>query len=581
MTLAGLNRMLALLMSSLLLIAPSAPASGRTDTSLVEWGSRATGRPLLALQPSVSLAVSHSTDPQAQVITASKDDPSATRLTRPTQPNIYTGDSQPDAPTSLLAVVSQAPRLRQAPISSAAQLNAAVRALAGKFQLKGKAAFEPDWPAPDSATALLGRELFFSKALSGDQDVACVSCHHPLLAGGDGLSLAVGVAALEPARLGLGRRYDLASGGKRDPHAIPGPNVPRNSLTIINAGLYQKNFFFDGRLQRMGAIGMRTPESLRDNGRDLMAVQARFPVAAEDEMRGYRLLRYQAPDQVRDVLVERLQVNWQGAFAKAFGDATPSAKSVSYQRVEHALSDYQRSFVLLDNPWFAFLAGDTDVINASAKRGALLFYADSHGGGLDCVSCHRGDLFSDEQFHVLAIPQIGRGVKRPAAGYGNATERNGSDFGRWEVTRRKSDRHAFRTTNLLNVEMTAPYGHNGAYISLEAVIQHHLDPAAAIEVFDFGLSSLPQFHDSEAHYPAALSLTKTALASFTATKHQPTQARITDMQMHDLVSFLHALTDPCIQSKACLSEWLPDPHTRAPDGQRLRPLLPPLTAATD
>ena len=83
-----------------------------------------------------------------------------------------------------------------------------------------------------------------------------------------------------------------------DPHAIAGPNVPRNSLTIINVGLYQKSFFFDGRLQRLGALGMRSPESMRDAGRDLTAVQARFPVVAEDEMRGYRMLRHAEPGRM-------------------------------------------------------------------------------------------------------------------------------------------------------------------------------------------------------------------------------------------------------------------------------------------
>ena len=38
----------------------------------------------------------------------------------------------------------------------------------------------------NDAVPQLGRALFFSKTLSGDKDTACVSCHHPLLAGGDG-----------------------------------------------------------------------------------------------------------------------------------------------------------------------------------------------------------------------------------------------------------------------------------------------------------------------------------------------------------------------------------------------------------
>lgn len=157
-----------------------------------------------------------------------------------------------------------------------------------------------------------------------------------------------------------------------DPHAIAGPNVPRNSLTIINVGLYQKSFFFDGRLQRLGALGMRSPESMRDAGRDLTAVQARFPVVAEDEMRGYRMLRHAEPGRMCDALVARLKPHWQAAFATAFNDPRAAPASVSYERVEQALPDYQRSFVLLDNPWFRYIAGDRAAISAVAKRGALL-----------------------------------------------------------------------------------------------------------------------------------------------------------------------------------------------------------------
>ena len=49
-------------------------------------------------------------------------------------------------------------------------------------------------PEPNPALNRLGKELFFSKSLSGNMDVACVSCYHPLLSGGDGLSLHFGAS---------------------------------------------------------------------------------------------------------------------------------------------------------------------------------------------------------------------------------------------------------------------------------------------------------------------------------------------------------------------------------------------------
>ena len=38
----------------------------------------------------------------------------------------------------------------------------------------------------------LGRNLFFDKILSGNLNISCASCHHPLAGTGDGLSLPIG-----------------------------------------------------------------------------------------------------------------------------------------------------------------------------------------------------------------------------------------------------------------------------------------------------------------------------------------------------------------------------------------------------
>ena len=60
-------------------------------------------------------------------------------------------------------------------------------------------------PDIDSPKAQLGMDLFFSKTLGGEFDSACVACHHPVLGGGDNLSLPIGVEADEPDLLGPGR----------------------------------------------------------------------------------------------------------------------------------------------------------------------------------------------------------------------------------------------------------------------------------------------------------------------------------------------------------------------------------------
>ena len=90
-------------------------------------------------------------------------------------------------------------------------------------------------PAITDAKAQLGKKLFFTKGLGGDDDSACVTCHHPSLGGGDGLSLSIGVGSENPDLLGPGRFHDVnAVGGEFD----GGPTVPRNAPTTFNIAMW-------------------------------------------------------------------------------------------------------------------------------------------------------------------------------------------------------------------------------------------------------------------------------------------------------------------------------------------------------
>ena len=123
--------------------------------------------------------------------------------------------------------------------------------------LSGNPAADILVPSADDPRIALGRALFFSRQLSGDRDVACVSCHHPLLGGGDALSLSIGVAAHEPEVLGPGRTIDLARDGDPKALTLGGPNVPRNAQTIFNSALYRTTLFHDGRLFVLGWTRIR------------------------------------------------------------------------------------------------------------------------------------------------------------------------------------------------------------------------------------------------------------------------------------------------------------------------------------
>jgi cytochrome c peroxidase len=84
------------------------------------------------------------------------------------------------------------------------------------------------------------------------------------------------------------------------------------------------------------------------------------------------------------------------------------------------------------------------------------------------------------------MPQIGPGKADGShPGYWRETGLNAflEDFGRGRVTFREKDLFKFRTPSLRNVTLTGPWGHSGAYKSLEAVVRHHLDPVGSLEAY--------------------------------------------------------------------------------------------------
>ena len=99
-------------------------------------------------------------------------------------------------------------------------------------------------------------------------------------------------------------------------------------------------------------------------------------------------------------------------------------------------------FTFDHSPWDQFLAGNDDALTQRQLAGAQTFLT------LKCSICHNGSTFSDEQFHDVAVAQIG-----PGEGNGPSLR---DDFGRMNVTGDAADHYRFRTTPLRNVELTAP-----------------------------------------------------------------------------------------------------------------------------
>jgi cytochrome c peroxidase len=265
----------------------------------------------------------------------------------------------------------------------------------------------------------LGKRLYFDKRLSLDSTVSCATCHNPKLGFSDGKKVAEG---------------------------IKGQKGVRNSPTVLNAAFYDEQFW-DGRVSTLEE-------------------QAKQPLVNPVEM-GF---------PSHNELIKRLQTlsEYREGFQKAFG-----TKNFTIDHLVQAIASFERTLVTLNSPFDQFIAGKEDAISQEAKRGFELF----RGKGR-CITCHEFTpsypFFTDNKYHNIGVAIHGRNfvaLARKAAQESDiaklAHEEGASELGRFLVTRQNHDIGAFKTPTLRNIELTAPYMHDGSLKSLEEVIDFY------------------------------------------------------------------------------------------------------------
>jgi cytochrome c peroxidase len=381
----------------------------------------------------------------------------------------------------------------------------------------------------------LGRQLFFDKILSGSFNIACATCHHPFAGTGDGLSLSVG----EGAR-GTGIVRDTGAGID----AIR-ERVPRNAPALFNLGAREfRTLFHDGRVapDRHAPSGFASPAgaALPPGLDNVLAVQAMFPVTSGTEMAGQPgenpvadAAALEDLPAVWELLAARLRQvdDYVEQFVAAFDDVSVAA-DITFVHAANAIAAFEAAaWRADDSPFDRFLRGDRLALSATEKHGMRLFY-----GRVGCSDCHAGALQTDHSFRAIAMPQVGPGKGDGTGGY--------EDFGRGRVTGKAADRYRFRVPSLRNVALTAPYGHAGAYDTLDAVVRHHLDPVTSLYEFDVAQVVLPSRPDLDEQDRYALDSEATMAAIAAANELSPIRLRERDIKA--LIAFLHALTDPAM-----------------------------------
>lgn len=268
-----------------------------------------------------------------------------------------------------------------------------------------------DNPVTDHG-ATLGRVLFYDTKLSANNKTACASCHLQKN------------AFAEPKKVSVG---------------FEGKKVDRNAMALVNSRYYANGrFFWDERAR-----------SLED--------QVLMPIESRIEM-GHTL----------DDLVAALDNDpmYAPLFQKAFGD-----NKVTKDRMSKALAQFVRSLVSYQSKYDEGIAKADSISDEFhnftdlENEGKRIFLG--RGTRAACASCHMPN-------------RRGRGGRQNAVFFLDDTRNNGldadfnvKDGGVGDITMRSSEFGDFKSPSLRNVELTAPYMHDGRLATLEDVVNHY------------------------------------------------------------------------------------------------------------
>ena len=291
-----------------------------------------------------------------------------------------------------------------------------------------------------TAKVKLGRKLFYDRRLSFNNTFSCALCHIPE----QGFT-----------------NHEMATAV-----GVEGRTVRRNSPTLFNIG-YAERLFHDGR-------------------ENSLEQQVWGPLLAHNEM---------ANPSIGFVLDKiKQQPDYQGLFQQAFG------KPASMETVGMALASYQRTLNAANSPFDRWYYGhQKQAINVKAQQGFKLF-----AGKAGCVQCHqlseKYTLFTDQTFHNTGIGYAetmsssakGQRVELIPGVYANlnanqinsVSEKKTNDLGRYEITQNPADRWRYKTPTLRNIQLTAPYMHNGSLKDLRQVVEFYNQGGFANENLD-------------------------------------------------------------------------------------------------
>jgi cytochrome c peroxidase len=331
--------------------------------------------------------------------------------------------------------------------------------------------------ADDPAATDLGHRLFFDKRLSSDGRVACATCHNPRIEFQDGLPLARGV-------------------GTTDRRTMP-----------VAATAYSPFLFWDGRKDSQWAQALGPLESPVEHG----GTRAQYAhVVATHYRHEYERIFGALPDlsaiprAAGPVPDPRARAAWE-----ALSPLQRDSVTKVFVNIGKAIAAYERRIIVGGSRFDAYVAGwertgapPRYTLSNEEVAGMTLF-----AGKANCVQCHNGPLFTNNEFHNTGVPRRA-GLPADRGRFIAATAVTADEFNcrsRWSDAKRgqcpeldvlpapmPGMERAYKVPSLRNVADRAPYMHAGQMPTLASVLHHYNTappaPAGHSEIKPLGLT---------------------------------------------------------------------------------------------
>ncbi len=266
------------------------------------------------------------------------------------------------------------------------------------------------------AKAKLGRVLFYDQKLSLNNATSCGSCHHQSKGFADGLKFSPG---------------------------FEGKTTIRNSMSIANPAMSHSGLFWDRRENSVLSMSLRPIQNHIEMGMEDLSLLER-KLAAIDY------------------------------YPTLFKDAYPSNPIITQKNISEAIAAFVRSMVSWDSKFDQGVKSDFANFTPEELRGKEIFMGkvssttNNNFFNVDqgaCAGCHNAPMFNDGSNLFTTSAYDDNGDNGNGRGVSIGLDKTSSDIGTGDGS--------FKIPTLRNIELTAPYMHDGRFATLEEVVTHY------------------------------------------------------------------------------------------------------------